>query len=132
MAAACFNQLAVLSDRPRSRVPCAPCPTRSRGAGPGQPPLSGPLGPLFRSVLRLHIPHAQLTPSIPNMQRAVNQIAAAVLAVTKRLPVWTTHVPHPAVVASSTGSAHGLTSGQGRGLGCVDHGHGHGHGHGQG
>ena len=44
--------------------------------------------PLFKAVVKLHIPHAVLLPSIPAIQRAINQIAAAVLSITKRLPVW--------------------------------------------
>lgn len=79
-------------------------PGRGQGKGPDEPQPNAQ--PLFRSVLRLLIPHANLTPSIPQMQRAVNQIAAAVLSVSKLLPVWSFHVgtgPFHAVASSTTG-----------------------------
>ncbi len=74
---------------------------------------SGEPQPLFRSVLRLLIPYASLTPSIPQMQRAVNQIAAAVLSVSKLLPVWTFQIAAgPSFLPSHAAPVLGLRPGE--------------------
>ncbi len=47
--------------------------------------------PLFRVTVKLQIPHAVLSPSIPVIQRAANQLAVAVLSVSKRVMAWKLH-----------------------------------------